>query len=523
MPRPSAFLLVFVLAAIARADERPNILFIMTDDHAAHAISCYGSKVNTTPNIDRIAEVGMRFSNAFVTNSICTPSRASILTGKYSHFNGTPVFNRFDGSQQTVAKLLQGAGYHTGMVGKWHLGSDPTGFDRWIVLPGQGEYRDPDFLTVEGQVTIKGYASDVITDLGLAFLDTRPKDKPFFLMLHHKAPHRPWEPDEKHRAIFKDKIIPEPETLFDDYATRPAALPENQQRIARDLTRPDLKLVPPAGLSSAARDEWLKVKPEELEVIDAKGKKKTLKGKALVREKYQRYMRDYLACVASVDDNIGRVLDYLDSHDLAKNTIVVYTSDNGFFLGDLGLFDKRFMYDPSLRVPLIIHWPGLTDSGGVSDSIALNLDYAETFLEAAGVPIPDDMQGRSLLPLIKGETPENWRQSMYYRYYHDPGDHNTRAHFGLRTATEKIIYYWKKDAWEVFDLASDPNEQRNLAADPNEADRLYRLQDELFSRKEKAGDAEQFAEEQPPDAVDGPFPEKKALGVKTVAEIFSVQ
>ena len=491
MKRLPAFLPALIAAlAIASADDRPNILFIMSDDHAAHAISAYGSKVNTTPHIDRLAAGGMLFRNAFVTNSICTPSRATILTGKYSHLNGTPVFNRFDGSQPTVAKLLQAAGYHTGMIGKWHLGSDPTGFDRWIVLPGQGVYKDPDFLTPDGRVKITGYVSDVITDLGLRFLDTRPADKPFFLMLHHKAPHRPWDPDEKHRAMFAEKVIPEPATLFDDYATRPAALPENKQTIARDLTARDLKTAPPADLT----------------------------GDALIRWKYQRYMRDYLACVQSVDDSVGRVLDYLDSHDLARNTLVIYTSDNGFFLGDLGLFDKRFMYEPSLRVPLIIRWPGVTAPGSSTDAFALNNDYAETFLEAAREKIPADMQGRSLVPLLKGKRPDDWRTAMYYRYYHDPGDHNTRAHYGLRTATDKLIYYWKKDAWEFFDLESDPAELHNLAAGPARTEELTALQSQLTRMKKEFKDDDKFATDLPKGSVDAPRPDKKPLGVKTAAE-----
>ena len=513
------FPIFFLLAslAIARAAERPNILFIMTDDHAAHAMSCYGSKVNATPNMDRIAKDGVQFTNAFVTNSICTPSRATILTGKYSHLNGTPVFNRFDGAQPNVAKLLQAAGYHTGMVGKWHLGSDPTGFDRWIVLPGQGVYRDPDFLTRDGVVTVKGYASDVITDLGIEWLETRPKEQPFFLMLHHKAPHRPWEPDAKNRALFAQRTIPEPATLFDDYATRPAALPENAQTIAKDLTRRDLKLAVPADLTTPERNKWLNTKPDSVEIADADGGKKTLTGEALVHWKYQRYMQDYLACVQSVDDNIGRVLDYLEKTGLAKNTVVFYTSDNGFFLGDNGMFDKRFMYEPSLRVPLLARGPGVK-AGATTELFALNNDFAPTFLELAGLPVPADMQGRSLAPLLRGEAPADWRASLYYRYYHDPGDHNTRTHYGVRTATHKLIYFWKKDAWEMFDLASDPAEQRNLADDPAQASKLAELKAELARLKSEFKDDDQFGAEIPPNGVDGGVKDRKALGVKTASE-----
>src|SRR5947207_3223006 len=286
------------------ADGRPNILYIMADDHAAHAISAYGSKVNKTPNIDRIGKGGMRFTQCLVTNSICTPSRAAILTGKYAHINGVPVFNRFDGRQPTLAKYLQAAGYHTGMIGKWHLGSDPTGFDYWNILPGQGAYHNPVFIEAGRRKKHTGYCTDLITDFSLQFLKDRPKDKPFFLMCHHKAPHRPWQPDEKHRKMWEKVEVPEPDTFNDDYATRSAAAKEATMRIDRDLTPTDLKQKPPEGLAGEALKKW----------------------------KYQRYMRDYLACVASIDDNIGRLLDYLDKSGLAENTIVIYTSDQGFFL-----------------------------------------------------------------------------------------------------------------------------------------------------------------------------------------------
>src|SRR5436853_1375339 len=367
-----------VPAAGAQKRDRPNILYIMADDHAAHAIGAYGSRINQTPNIDRIANDGMRFVNCFVVNSICTPSRAAILTGKYSHLNGVPVFNRFDGSQPTVAKYLQAAGYYTGMFGKWHLGSDPTGFDRWMVLPGQGVYHDPAFLTPTGRVVIKGYASDVITDLSMEFLKGRQKDKTFFLMSHHKAPHRPWEPDAKHKAMFANRIIPEPPTLRDDYATRTDALRENQQRVFDDLTRRDLKLTPPPELKGTNRMKWLNTKPTEVE-IEADGVKKTLIGEELNRWKYRRYMQDYLACVQSGDDNIGRMLDWLDANGLRENTVVIYTSDQGFFLGEHGLFDKRFMYEESLQMPFVVRWPGVVKAGSLQDAMAINADFAPPF------------------------------------------------------------------------------------------------------------------------------------------------
>jgi arylsulfatase A-like enzyme len=464
-----------------KAGQRPNILFIMSDDHAQHALSCYGSKVNETPHLDRLAAGGMRFDRMFVTNSICTPSRATLLTGQYSHLNGVPVFNRFDGSRQTVAKLLQAAGYHTAMIGKWHLGSDPTGFDHWIILPGQGVYVNPTFLTAKGPVKFEGHCTQVTTDLGLKALDERPKDKPFFLMLHHKAPHREWTPDEKNRAKFAGKVIPEPPTLRDDYAGRPAALPENKQTVVRDLDARDLKGPPPEGLT----------------------------GDDLLKWKYQRYMQDYLACVAGVDDGIGQVLDYLDKNGLAENTVVFYTADNGFFLGDLGMYDKRFMYEPSLRVPLLVRWPGVAKAGSSTERFALNVDLAPTFLDIAGLPVPADMQGRPLTGLLKGEPPSDWRRSMYYRYYHDPGHHNTRAHYGVRTETHKLIYYWKKDAWELYDLVADPLEQKNLAADPAHKELLERMKSELARVKKEARDDDQFAHEQPGGGVDGPGPKAK--------------
>jgi len=472
-----ALLTLTFLSAAAAPVPRPNVVFVMSDDHAAHAISAYGSRVNETPGLDRLAREGVLFRNAFVTNSICTPSRAAILTGAYSHRNGVPVFNRFDGSQPTVAKLLQAAGYHTGMIGKWHLGSDPTGFDRWEILPGQGVYNDPVLYTATGEKTYSGrYATDVITDLGIDFIRQRPKDRPFFLMLHHKAPHREWTPDEKHRRMFEGRTIPEPPTLWDDYATRTDALRENRQRVADDLTPRDLKVAPPAGLE----------------------------GKDLTRWKYQRYMQDYLACVQSIDDNMGRLLDFLKESGLERDTIVVYTSDQGFFLGDHGLYDKRFMYEESLRMPLLVRWPAVVRPGSTAEALALNVDFAPTFLEAAGVAVPAVMQGRSLLPILRGDTPSGWRTAIYYRYYHDPGHHNTRAHYGVRTAAHKLVYFWTKDQWELFDLRSDPAELRNLYGQPGQEAITAELKAALSQLRKDLEDDDRFAKEQPPAGVDGP-------------------
>jgi arylsulfatase A-like enzyme len=429
--RSIALLALLILSPPAAAQQRPNIIFIMSDDHAAHAIGAYGSKVNQTPHLDRLAREGAILTRMFATNSICTPSRAAILTGQYSHLNGVTMFNRFDSSRMTVARVLQANGYHTGMIGKWHLGSDPVGFDRWEILPGQGAYHNPVLYTAAGEQTYTGrYVTDVITDLGIAFIEQRAPNKPFFLMLHHKAPHRPWQPDPKYVEAFKDRWIPEPPTLWDRYATRTDALRENQQTIAHDLTRRDLKLEPPAGLAGAELNAWLAVKPDTVTATIG-GASVPLTGDALTRWKYQRYMRDYLATIQSVDDGIGRVLATLDRLGLARNTIVVYTSDQGFFLGDHGLYDKRFMYEESLRMPFLVRWPAAIAPRTSSDAIGLNVDFAPTFLDAAGVEVPAEMQGRSLLPVLRGREPADWRQSMYYRYYHDPGDHNTRAHYGI--------------------------------------------------------------------------------------------
>jgi arylsulfatase A-like enzyme len=460
--------------------KKPNIVYIMSDDHAAHAISAYGSKVNETPNIDRIAKEGIRFNHCYAVNSICTPSRATIITGKYSHMNGVPVFNKFDGSQPTVAKYLQAAGYYTGIFGKWHLGSDPTGYDKWSILPGQGVYHNPAFLEPDGRKETKGYVTDIITDKSIEFIKSRPKDKPFFLMCHNKAPHRNWQPDERHAKMYEDKEIPEPATLRDDYAGRADAARETTMTVARHLTKTDLKMDPPAGLE----------------------------GDALLKWKYQRYMQDYLRVVASIDDNVGRLLDFIDKEGLKDNTIVIYTSDQGFFLGDHGWYDKRFMYEESIKMPFLVRWPQVAKAGGIQDALAINTDFAPTFMDAAGLKVPDDMQGRSLVPLMGGERPGDWRKSFYYRYYHDPGDHNTRAHYGVRTETHKLIYFWRKDQWEMYDLEKDPEELKNIYADPAQKEVVEKLKAELYRLKKEVKDDDQFADSQPPHSVDPPRPKK---------------
>jgi len=455
------------LAAVpnaARAEDapaRPNILFIMSDAPAAAAISCYGSRINKTPNLDRLADEGMRFTNCFCTNSICGPSRAVILTGKYSHLNGF-IDNgcRFDGSQQTVAKLLQRAGYETAMVGKWHLVSDPPGFAYWNVLPGQGAYYDPVMIEMGKRHRRQGYTTDIITDVALDYLRKRDGKKPFFLMCHHKAPHRRWEPGPKYLTLYDDVDIPEPETFNDDYTGRATPAGVTEMTIERHLTTNDLKGPPPAGL----------------------------KGQDLKKWKYQRYIKDYLRCVASVDENVGRLLDYLDESGLAANTIVFYTSDQGFYLGEHGWFDKRFMYEESLRMPLLVRWPGHIMPGSINSDLALNLDFAETFLAAAGRSIPPDMQGRSLLPLLEGHTPDDWRRSIYYRYYEYPAVHMVHKHYGVRTDRYKLIYFNDLDEWELFDLETDPNELHSVYGDPAYAQVTAELKAELARLREQYKD-----------------------------------
>ncbi|HJZ67422.1 MAG TPA: sulfatase [Blastocatellia bacterium] len=449
----------------------------MSDDHGAQAISAYGSRLIKTPNIDRIAKKGMRLDNCFVTNSICTPSRATILTGKYSHINGVPVFNHIDNTQPMLQKYLRGAGYYTGIVGKWHLGAgnrtaegEPTGFDYWNILPGQGVYIDPVLIENGQRKRHTGYVTDIITDLAIAFLKNRPQDKPFFLMCHHKAPHRNWQPDEKHRKQFENVNIPEPDTFNDDYATRSDAPRAATMRIDRDLTENDLKMKPPEGLSAPTLKRW----------------------------RYQRFMRDYLACVASVDDNVGRLLDWLDRNGLAQNTIVIYTSDQGFFLGEHNFFDKRFMYEESLRMPFLVRWPGRIKPGSVNTNMILNVDFAPTLLAAAGLPVPSDMQGRSFLPLLEGKRVKDWRTAMYYRYYH-PSDHNVAAHYGIRTDRYKLIYFNKLDQWELFDLKSDLHEIKNLYLDSAYGSIVKRLKRELYRLKRELRDSDQFADNLPKD------------------------
>jgi arylsulfatase A-like enzyme len=467
--------------------KQPNIIFIMTDDHASHAMSCYGSKINKTPNLDRIANEGIRFDNSFCTNSICAPCRAVILTGKYSHLNGViDNSKKFDGSQQTFPKLLQKVGYQTAMIGKWHLKTDPTGFDYWNVLPGQGAYYNPAMKEMGRQKKYTGYTTDIITDHALKWLKGLKPGEPFCLMYQHKAPHRRWEPGPKHLTMYDDVTIPEPDNLFDDYSNRGRAAKEQDMSIAKTMTENDLKLTPAnKNLTPEQKRLWEAAYGPKNEAF----KKANLQGKDLVRWKYQRYIKDYLRCIASVDDNVGRVLDYLDESGLAENTVVFYTSDQGFYLGDHGWFDKRFMYEESLRMPLLVRYPGEVKSGSVSDDIVMNLDFGATFLDFAGVPVPADMQGESIRKVLQGKTPGDWRKSMYYHYYEYPGAHSVKRHYGVRTGRYKLIHFYDDiDEWELYDLKKDPKEMKNVFGDPAYAETIKELKVELKQLREKYKD-----------------------------------
>ncbi|GIW78249.1 MAG: hypothetical protein KatS3mg105_0056 [Gemmatales bacterium] len=459
-------LVVLIVGSVrpGQAADKPNILFLFADDHAYQAISAYGSKINKTPNIDRLAKEGMLFENCFVTNSICGPSRACILTGKYSHLNGFyRNGNRFDGSQLTFPKLLQKAGYQTAIIGKWHLVSDPTGFDYWQILIGQGPYYNPPMIENGKRVNHVGYTTEIITDIALDWLkNKRDKNKPFLLMCQHKAPHRNWQPGPKYLTRYDDVTIPEPKTLFDDYKNRGTAAKTQDMTIRKTLTPDDLKLVPPKNLTPEQRKAWDAAYGPKNEAF----RKMKLTGDDLVRWKYQRYIKDYLRCIDAVDDNVGRVLKYLDDSGLAKNTVVMYSSDQGFYLGEHGWFDKRWMYEESLRTPFIVRWPNVVKAGSRNSAIVSNVDFAETFLDIAGVDIPDEMQGRSLVPLLKGTTPKDWRKSFYYHYYEYPGAHSVRKHYGVRTDRYKLIYFYNLDEWELFDLQEDPNELNSVYGQP---------------------------------------------------------
>jgi arylsulfatase A-like enzyme len=461
--------------------QQPNIVYIMSDDHAYQAISAYGGPLKDyapTPNIDRIAFNGMRFNRCLVTNSISGPCRAVILTGKYSHLNGFLTNEGqlpFDGNQQTFPKLLQSAGYNTGIIGKWHLGSIPTGFNHWEILPGQGDYYNPEFINKDGRHVENGYVTEIITGKSIKWIkEVMNSGKPFMLMMHHKAPHREWQPGPKELALYKDVTFPEPSTLFDDYSNRGTAEKTQDMTIEKTMRlEEDLKLyrdqtkLKSTGLSRM-NPEQLKAWNNTYDTLISHFYKANLSGNDLVRFKYQRYLQDYLACIAAVDKSVGEVLDFLKKNGLDKNTIVIYASDQGFYLGEHGWFDKRWMFEESYRTPLLIKWPGITKPGSVNNDIVSNIDLAETFLDMAEVEVPSDMQGRSIVPLLKGKTPSDWRKEHYYHYYEYPGSHMVKRHYGISTERYKLIhFYFNIDEWELFDLKSDPMEMKNVYNDPS--------------------------------------------------------
>lgn len=487
--------LLFVFVATAGAAERPNILLIFTDDHAYQAISAYGSRINQTPNIDRIATEGMRFDRCYVPNSICGPCRAAILTGKYSHLNGFMVNENteFNGAQQTFPKLLQEVGYQTAIIGKWHLGSDPTGFDYWDVLVGQGPYYNPTMIRNGEKLKRTGYTTKVITELALEWLKTgRDQDEPFMLMYQHKAPHRPWDPGPGYLHMYDNVEIPEPATLFEDYSLRGPAVKQQDMTIAETMNDRDLKFESQRNLTAEQQAAWDEAYGPKNEAYRAAG----LEGDQLTRWRYQRYIKDYLRCVAAVDDQVGRVLDYLDDSGLAENTVVIYCSDQGFYLGEHGWFDKRWMYEESLRTPCLVRWPGVIEPGSHCDDIVSPLDFASTFLEIAGASEPEGVQGRSLVPVLSGQTPEDWRDTFYYHYYEYPGWHYVRRHYGVTDGRFKLIHFYEEDVdhWELFDLHNDRAEVNNVFENAAYAKVRARLEAELARLREEL----QVTAEDPP-------------------------
>ena len=451
------------------ADKKPpNILFIFSDDHAYQAVSAYKDprQLVETPNIDRIGKEGMIFNRCLVSNSICGPCRACVQTGKYNHING--FYNNsnsvFDNTQPTFPKMLQAAGYQTAMIGKWHLLCDPTGFNYWNVLPGQGVYYNPMMIEMGKNVKHSGYVTDILTDETLKWLKARDKTKPFLMMCQHKAPHREWEPPLRFLNHDNDRVYAEPETLFDDYENRGIAVKDQDMTLAKTITPKDMKLVAPPQLTAEQKTQWDAYYNPRNEAYA----KANPQGKDLVRWRYQRYMHDYTACVKAIDESVGTLLKYLDDEGLSENTIVVYSSDQGFYLGEHGWFDKRWVFEESLRAPLVVRWPGVTKPGSVNKDIVSNLDFAETFLEAASVPVPADMQGHSLVPVLKGATPPDWRKSFYYHYYEYPTPHHVRPHYAVVTDRYKLVRFYAPDVdyWELYDREKDPHEMRSFYGNP---------------------------------------------------------
>jgi arylsulfatase A-like enzyme len=515
----TALLTLIVVGPFALAADKPNILFLFSDDHALNAISAYGGrleKVAPTPHIDRIANEGAIFKNSFCANSICGPSRACILTGKHSHKNGfmRNTGKGLDQSQWTISKALKKSGYTTAVVGKWHLHTDPLGFDYWEVLPGQGNYYNPVFKQMDGKnKKFSGYVTDITTDKAIAWLERRDKTKPFFLMCQHKAPHRTFSPALRHLKAFDGVKIPEPTNLFDDYKTRSKWLPKNEMELDRHFDWAyDLKLrkdehvgvkLPGSDrygtpehkrMNAAQRKQWDAHFGPENKAFLKDFQTGKLSHKDIVRWKYQRYMRNYLGTVKSVDESVGRMLKYLDDHGLAENTIVIYSSDQGFFLGEHGWYDKRWMFEESFKMPFVIRWPGKVKPGSRPEALIQNIDYAPTFLEAAGMPVPEEIQGRSIVPVLK-DSSKSVRDSLYYAYY-ELGEHNVPQHYGIRTRTHKLFYIPSTQEWQMFDLVKDPGEMTNVHGNPEYASIKKDLTAE-YDRLRKQFDAPSYEEHAP--------------------------
>jgi arylsulfatase A-like enzyme len=503
----------------APTTKRPNIVFIMSDDHAYQAISAYSNRLIETPNIDRIAKMGMRFTNATVTNSICAPSRATILTGKHSHLNGK-IDNDFpfDTTNVTFPQLFQDAGYQTAMFGKLHFGNAPKGFDQYKILPGQGSYYNPDFITKnEGTIRVEGYVTDIITDMTLDWLkEERNPTDPFLLFYLHKAPHREWLPAERHLEEFTQRRFPEPATLFDDYSGRGRAAKEAEMNLLKHMNwSGDSKIYPAVmrelGIPGTSNWDTLafsrevgRLTPAQLanwtrsyDQVNAALKESfpAMDDKEKMQWRYQRYMQDYLGTIRAVDENVGRVLDYLEANNLMDNTLIVYTSDQGFYLGEHGWFDKRFVYDESFKTPLLVAWPGKIAPKSTSTTMVQNLDYAQTFLEAAGIPAPADMQGESLLPLLTGNS-ESWtRDAVYYHYYEYPAVHMVKRHYAVVTEQYKLVhYYYDTDEWELIDRIKDPQELRNVYDDPTYAPVVAELHRKLEELRKQYGDSAEISQ-----------------------------
>lgn len=505
-------LFIFLLfCSVSFAQQKPNIIYIMSDDHDADAISAYNKKFISTPNIDRLAKEGLLFTKSFVANSICGPARATLLTGQHSHKNGMKDNRtRFDSSKMTMPKIMQQNGYQTAIIGKWHLVSYPTGFDYWKILPGQGLYYDPRMIDMQGDTTvIKGYATDVITNEAINWLDNRDMTKPFLLLYHHKAPHRNFVPKLKWLEAFSQKTFPEPATLFADMNKHGQAWRTQKMSILKDMTLfTDLK-VDPAIITqlrgftidsadirgyNATMNRIPETDRKRMKEIYANRGKELLKvwgnDSLVLKLKYQWYIQDYMACVASVDENVGKLLDYLDQNNLTKNTVVVYTGDQGMYLGENGWFDKRWMYDVSMQSPLLIRWPGKIKASSVTNQLVQNIDYAPTFLDIAGVKVPEWMQGISLKRLLTGQQKTLVRKRLYYHYYEYPFDHSVVPHLGVRGERYKLIYFYTVNEWELYDLKTDPDEQQNLISNPAYQKIKEQMKLELLKLRKQYDDTE---------------------------------